>query len=113
MASDDKSKAEGQAAKSPEREAPAEDKGTAVAPGLDHGEPDSRVQADQEAQRKAQSDPWGNTPLQSRDTHDAAVDPQTDDLAPAPGPKPSGISPEATNSITPEESQVQGTLPPV
>jgi hypothetical protein len=46
---------------------------------LDHGEVSDEVKAEAEANEKVKQDPWGNTPAQMRDQHDALVDPAQND----------------------------------
>lgn len=86
---------------------------------FDHGEPDPRVEAENEARLKATQDPWGTTPVQMRDTHDPAVDPAEVGIATRPdgtgltdapqGAPYNGIEPDAVG----EKNEPQGTLPPV
>lgn len=48
----------------------------APAPKLEHGEPDARQQQEQKQAEQTAQDPWGETPLQMRDSHSPEVDPQ-------------------------------------
>lgn len=90
---------------------------------LNHGEPDPFIEQQRKNQLEASKDPWGTTPLQMRDSHDEAVDPDKvgiatrsdgSGLVDADGnPKarpiaPSGIEPGVAGDKAP-----QGTLPPV
>jgi hypothetical protein len=43
---------------------------------VDHGEPSEASKAEAEAAEEVKNDPWGNTPVQMRDTHDELVDPE-------------------------------------
>jgi len=81
---------------------------------LNHGEPDPYVEAERKASLEALKDPYGDRPLQMRDNHDPLVDPQVEDQQlSVGGVKASGIEPGRTNTLVPEDRQVQGTLPPV
>jgi hypothetical protein len=46
---------------------------------LSHGEPSDSQKEQQEQAEKAAKDPWGDTPLQMRDTHSPEVDPEQND----------------------------------
>lgn len=92
-------------------ETAAQAAGVGGTPVLDHGEPDPAVEAERSAIEKSVVDPWGTTPMQMRDQHDAAVDPAK--VGVATRPDGSGLTP--LSGIAPEtvEDHPEGTLPPV
>ena len=49
---------------------------TAAPAKLEHGEPGPQQENEAKQAEETQQDPWGETPLQMRDTHSEEVDPQ-------------------------------------
>lgn len=73
---------------------------------LDHGDAPKALDSDKEADEKVKADPWGDTPMQQRDTHSPEVDPENDDAgdgtrAVAVNPLEPGLTPESKDEPAP------------